>query len=212
LVIYGNNAPQAQQTLSQGPARAAAIASYLLAEFAIFASFFFYSFYIKPYRAQLRAHSLAWLLSSALWIGCIFVDVRSAIPMAVVALVFEFGAWLFCYNITFKKLLRLRYSSALNIEHEIERFNDFFTLIIGEFLYSIVSGNPARLGFHVAAGRAILAVIIAFCFQVRALEDGRLSQQDSLDNVLCTHLPFSCNSSSTCKEEAQIVSRTRSDM
>ncbi|UZJ51961.1 hypothetical protein CBS101457_001281 [Exobasidium rhododendri] len=166
LVIYGNNAPQAQQNLSQGPARAAAIGSYLLAEFSLFASFFYYSFHVKPYRAQLRAHSFAWLLSSAIWIACIFVDVKSAIIMAVFALAFEYGAWLFCYTIAFKKLFRLRYSSALNIEHEIERFNDFFTLVIGEFLYSIVSRSPARLGVHIAAGRAILAVIIAFCFQL----------------------------------------------
>lgn len=166
LVIYGNNAPQAQQALSEGPARASAVGSYLLAELAIFASFFFYSFHIKAYRAQLRAHCFSWLLSSAIWIGSIFVDVKSAITMAVVALTFEYSAWLFCFTSTFKKLLRLRYSSALNIEHEVERFSDFFTLVIGEFIYSIFSRSPAGIGIHVATGRAILAVIVAFCFQV----------------------------------------------
>lgn len=166
LVIYGNNAPNVQQPLSEGPARAAAIGSYLLAELAIFSNFFYFSFHVKPYRAQLRAHCFCWLLSSAIWIGCIFVDVKSAIAMAVVAIAFEYGAWTFCYTALFKRLFRLRYSSALNIEHEIERFNDFFTLVIGEFLFSIFSGSPAGSGIHIKAGRAVLAVIIAFCFQV----------------------------------------------
>ena len=167
LVIFGNNAPFVQKNRSESSARASAVGSYLLAEFAIFSSFFFYSFHVKPYRAQLRAHTLAWLVSSAIWIGCIFVDVRAAIAMAVVALAFEYSAWLFVYSGVFKRLLRLRYSSALNIEHEIERFNDFYTLVIGEFLYSIFSHSPAGTGVHIPAGRAVLAVIIAFCFQVR---------------------------------------------
>jgi low temperature requirement protein LtrA len=172
LVIYGNNAPKVQQTLSEGSARAAAVGSYLLAEFALIATMFYYSFHIKAYRAQLRIHSGLWLITSGIWIGCIFVDIRSAIAMAFVAIALEMASWHFAYSLVLKKLLRLRYSSALNIEHEIERFNDFYTLVIGEFLFSIFSGSPIGHGIHIAAARAVLAVVIAFCFQLLYMQGG----------------------------------------
>jgi hypothetical protein len=206
LIIYGNNAPSVEQSLSEGPARAAAIGSYLLAELGIFGSYFFYSFHIKPYRAQLRAHSFAWVLSSAIWIGCIFVDVKSAIAMAVVALALEYGAWMFVYTSIFKRMLRLQYSSALNIEHEIDRFNDFFTLVIGEFLYSIVSKSPAGIGVKIAAGRAVLAVIVAFCFQVCVCVCDMCNAAFFLFFLISsTSYP---TSSSTCKEVVQSASHT----
>lgn len=168
LVIYGNNAPQAQGSLSQGPARAAAIGSYLIAEFAMFTTCLYYSFHIKAYRAQIRIHYAFWLISSGIWIGAIFVDdVRSAIAMAVVAMSIEYGGWIFAYTALVKKLFKLRYSSALAIDHIIERFNDFITIVLGEFVFSVFSGSPTGLGIHISAGRAVLAVMIAFCFQVR---------------------------------------------
>ena len=37
---------------------------------------------------------------------------------------------------------------------------------MGEFLYSSISGQPAGLGVHAGAGRAALALIIAFSFQL----------------------------------------------
>lgn len=69
--------------------------------------------YIKAYRVQIRAHVIAWLVSAALLIGSIFVGVRPAIAMIVVALVWEWHSWLFFYSPLFKRLARLRYSSAV---------------------------------------------------------------------------------------------------
>lgn len=186
LVVYGNNAPSAQKLLSEGPARATAVGSFLLAESSIFGSFLFYSFHIKAYRAQIRFHFVAWLCSSAIWIGCIFVDVKSAIAMAVVALALEYSSWAFIFSLRFKKILRLRYSSALNIEHEVERFSDFFTLVMGEFVFSIFSGTPTGVGIHISAGRAVLTVIIAFCFQVRTISSRRLRRRWYISPLIIT--------------------------
>lgn len=52
------------------------------------------------------------------------------------------------------------------LEHEIERYQDFFTIVMGEFVYSLFDGNPTTLGFHAKAGRALMSLVIAFCFQV----------------------------------------------
>lgn len=85
LIVFGNNAPEVEKDISESSARAVAVASYLIAELGIFGTFFAYSFHIKAYRAQLRAHCFAWLITSALWIGSIFAEERSAIALAVVA-------------------------------------------------------------------------------------------------------------------------------
>lgn len=69
--------------------------------------------YIKAYRAQLRAHCLSWLISTPIWIASIFVSVRAAIAMSVVAIVFEWWSWIFIYSKYFKRWLKLRYSSAV---------------------------------------------------------------------------------------------------
>lgn len=172
LVLYGNNAPDVQKDLSQSPARAIAIASYLIAEAAIFGTWFLYSFYIKAFRIQIRALILVWIISTALLIGAIFVNVRAAIALSVVAMVLIWWSWIFFYSPFFKRLMKLRYSSAVAIDHEIERYQDFFTIVMGEFVYSLFDGQPAGIGFHTKAGKAIMALMIAFSFQLMYMNGG----------------------------------------
>ncbi|CEH13489.1 Low temperature requirement A [Ceraceosorus bombacis] len=172
LTLYGNNAIHAQDMLSEGSGRAVAVAAYLLAELGLFSTWLLYSFYIKAYRVQIRAHALVWICTSAIWIGSIFVDSRAAIAMVTVALVVEWNAWQFCYSPSFKRLFKLRYSSAIAIEHEIDRFSDFYTIVLGEFCYSLFDGNPTGSGFHEAAGRAILCLLIAWAFQLFYMNGG----------------------------------------
>lgn len=162
LVVYGNNAPAAEEMLEESGARATAIGSYLVAGGLIFGIMTFYSFYICQYRIQIRAQAFVWMLVLALWIGSIFVEVRACIAMVVVALVLEYASWMFFYSPAFKRIAKLRYSSAVAIEHEIDRFTDFVTLVHGEFLYSVLSGQPAGHGMHSGVARVILTVVVAF--------------------------------------------------
>lgn len=164
LVVYGNNAPSAEQDWRESGARATAIGAYLIAGGAIFSTLTFYSFYVCQYRLQIRAQTALWLLILGLWVGSIFVSVRACIAMTAVALFIEYVSWLFCYSPLFKRLTKLRYSSAVGIEHEIERFNDFVTLVHGEFLYSVLTGQPAGHGLHSGVARVALTVVIAFVF------------------------------------------------
>lgn len=62
--------------------------------------------------------------------------------------------------------------AQIAIEHEIERNQDFFTLVMGEFVFSLLSGNPAGTGFHAAAGKAILSLVIAYCFRTIYVNGG----------------------------------------
>ncbi|KAJ1031695.1 hypothetical protein NDA13_002085 [Ustilago tritici] len=143
LMVYGNNAPAAEEMWEESGARATAIGSYLLAGSMVFGMLTFYSFYICQYRVQIRAQAIVWSLVVGLWIGSIFVGVKACIAMVTVALVLEYGSWMFFYSPLFKRMANLRYSSAVAIEHEIDRFTDFVTLVHGEFLFSVLSGQPA---------------------------------------------------------------------
>lgn len=162
LVVYGNNAPAAEEMWEESGARATAIGSYLLAGSMMFGMLTFYSFYICQYRVQIRAQAIVWFLVVGLWIGSIFVGVKACIAMVTVALVLEYGSWMFFYSPLFKRMANLRYSSAVAIEHEIDRFTDFVTLVHGEFLFSVLSGQPAGHGVHSGVARVILTVIVAF--------------------------------------------------
>ena len=86
LIVYGNNAPAVEQNLSEGPARATAIGAYLIATGAIASMFLFYSFFVKPWRIQVRAHFLLWIPIVGIWIGAMFADVRQAAVLATVAI------------------------------------------------------------------------------------------------------------------------------
>ncbi|SOV08371.1 uncharacterized protein UDID_00586 [Ustilago sp. UG-2017a] len=162
LVVYGNNALAAEEMWEESGARATAIGSYLLAGSMMFGMLTFYSFYICQYRIQIRAQAIVWSLVVGLWIGSIFVGVKACIAMVTVALVLEYGSWMFFYSPLFKRMANLRYSSAVAIEHEIDRFTDFVTLVHGEFLFSVLSGQPAGHGVHSGVARIILTVIVAF--------------------------------------------------
>lgn len=60
------------------------------------------------------------------------------------------------------RILKLTHSPAVAIEHEIERYLDFVTLVHGEFLLAILNDQPAGEGMHVGAVKAVLTVVIAF--------------------------------------------------
>ncbi|KAF8339029.1 uncharacterized protein EI90DRAFT_3151619 [Cantharellus anzutake] len=148
LIIYGNNAVNVEETRHQSGARSTTIGSYLLASAAIYGTLLFYSFFVKAWRTQVRVHAFSWLLCA-------------------VALVLEYSTWCFVYSPTFKRLMKLHYSSAVAIDHEIGRFSDFFTLVMGEFILPLIFGRPAGVpGVHGSAGRIFFALIVAFCFQM----------------------------------------------
>ena len=96
LVVYGNNAVHIENT--EHGARQTAIGAYLVASGLMMGLTLFYSFYIRQYRPQIRAHFVVWLVSAGLWIGAMFVEERLAVALAAIALALEYGAWLFLYR------------------------------------------------------------------------------------------------------------------
>jgi hypothetical protein len=162
LVVYGNNAPLVDEDIS---AMRSAVGAYIVARMSATLAHLFYSFSSYHHRAQQRLWFCTSIVGLCLYIP-LFVEsisLRKKIAVATVAIVFEEAAWLFCYSPAAKRMLRARYTTAVDISHEIDRFAAFYIIALGEFLYTIVVGSPAATGFNLSLLRAIWTLIIAFC-------------------------------------------------
>jgi low temperature requirement protein LtrA len=164
LIVYGNNAPHV--ATGEIDPRRTTIVTYLVVQLSLLSTLFLYSFYVKEYGVQFRANTLAYVVPIGLYIGALFTSTRVAIGLVFAGLALEYFSWNFIYHPIFKRVFRLEYSSAVNIEHEVDRHADFFSIVMGEFLYTVISGSPAGVGIHRAAGRAVLCLLVAACLQL----------------------------------------------
>lgn len=121
-----------------------------------------YSFYIPEHRAQQRLYFCTLLVTTSVWIPVIFVSTRAKVAISVVAITLEQVSFCIVFHPRTKKLLKLTTSTALNIEHEVERLAAFVTIAIGEFLYKVTSTLNLGVGFSTAFGRACFLLIIAY--------------------------------------------------
>ncbi|KAK9357385.1 bacterial low temperature requirement A protein-domain-containing protein, partial [Lipomyces starkeyi] len=162
LVIYGNNATLVNEDIS---AMRATVGAYMIARMSATTTHLLYSFASYHHRAQQRLWFCLTIVGLCIYIP-LFVEsisLRSKIAVASIGIIVEECIWVFCYAPASKKLLKAKYTTAVDIPHEVDRFAAFFIIVLGEFLYSIVVGSPAAIGFNDRLLRAIWTLIIAFC-------------------------------------------------
>ncbi|KAJ6150933.1 hypothetical protein N7470_007527 [Penicillium chermesinum] len=142
LVVYGNNAPLVSEDIG---AMRSAVGSYMVARLSCTIAHFYYSFASYHHRPQQRLWVVLSLVSLAIFIPLYFesVSIRGKIATAAVAVVFEELSWIFCFSPAAKKMLRVKYSTAVDIPHEVDRYAAFYIIALGEFLYLIVVGSHA---------------------------------------------------------------------
>ncbi|BDD54885.1 hypothetical protein MPDQ_008069 [Monascus purpureus] len=162
LVVYGNNAVLVEEDLG---AMQATVGAYIVARATTNSMHLYYSFSSYHHRAQQRL----WFVLSGLAL-CIYIPLfvdslsfRSKIAVAAVAVCVEELCWIFCYSPLAKRLLKARYTTAVDIPHEVDRVAAFYIIVLGEFLYQIVVGSPAAVGFNMNLVHAIWTLVIAFC-------------------------------------------------
>lgn len=162
LIVYGNNAPLVDENIS---AMRATVGAYMVARMSANLSHLYYSFSSYHHRAQQRLWFVMSSLALCIYIPLFFesIPLRNKIAVAAVAEVLEEALWMFCYSPIAKHLLRARYTTAVDIPHEIDRFAAFYIIALGEFLYTIIVGSPAAIGFNLSLLRAVWTLIIAFC-------------------------------------------------
>lgn len=162
LVVYGNNAPLVDQDIA---AMRATVGAYLTARVSTNSMHLYYSFASYHHRAQQRLWFVLATFALCLYIP-LFVEnlsFRAKIGFTAAAIGTEELVWVFCYSPIAKRLLQARYTTAVDVPHEVDRIGAFYILVLGEFLYQIVVSSPAAIGFNVDLMRAIWTLIIAFC-------------------------------------------------
>ncbi|KAK6459423.1 bacterial low temperature requirement A protein-domain-containing protein [Scheffersomyces xylosifermentans] len=159
LVLFANSH---YDVLKDPRGAAITIVPYMLCRLTLAATLVVYSCYIPELRFQQRVYAASILVTTSLWIPVIFLSTRGKIGMSIAIFVLEQLSFMTIHHPIFKKTFKLRTSTALNIEHEVERFSVFFTIAIGEFLYKIVATGPLGIGFSTKFLRAIFMLLIAY--------------------------------------------------
>ena len=190
MVVYGNNAPLVDEDIS---AMRAAVGSYMAARFSLSCIHIFNSIASYQHRPQQRLWFGLSIITLAVYIPLYFesVSIRGKIAAAAVAVVFEEIAWVFTYSPAAKKLLKVKYSTAVDIPHEVDRFAAFYIIALGEFLYLIIVGSNAAVGFNERLLRAIWTLVIAFCLNwLYVHADGSVDATHPLRHNIYTAFAF----------------------
>ncbi|CAI5756908.1 unnamed protein product [Candida verbasci] len=138
------------------------IVPYMLCRLSLAVVLWIYSFYIPEHRVQSRIYGCTLIITSCCWLAVIFVSVRVKIGLSFAFLFLEQLCFCICYHPWLKKQLKLTMSTALNIEHEVERFSTFVTIAIGEYLYKVVATHPLGVGFSGKFARGIFLLADAY--------------------------------------------------
>ncbi|KAK6463827.1 bacterial low temperature requirement A protein-domain-containing protein [Scheffersomyces coipomensis] len=138
------------------------IAPYILCRLSLAVFLLFYSFFIPELRFQQRVYASLIFITCCLWIPVIFIPTRAKIGLGFTIMSIENLSFVIPHHPWFKKKFKLRTSTALNIEHEVERYGTFVTIAIGEFLMKIGSDGALGVGFSLKFLRGIFLLVIAY--------------------------------------------------
>lgn len=160
LVLYANNAPHIEEL----HALQTAVGAYICARFTTSTSLLIASFASYQHRTQARIMWGCMLVGLFLCIPLFFegISLHAKAGLVAVIIVYQEFTWAITLSPWLKKKLNLTYSTAVDIAHEIDRMAAFFIIILGEFMYSVVVGNPAGTGLTLGYGKAVCTLIIAF--------------------------------------------------
>lgn len=163
LVLYGNNANEVGESLE---AQRATVAAYQCIRFTQLCTFLLYSVASHHHRTQNRIYAGLTFVAFCLWIPIYFEGISNGakIGVAVAAIVMEQIAYLAGFSPVCAKMLNLEYTTAVDIDHESDRYTAFTIVVLGEFTYSILVGSPAHGGLTLGYMRAVWTLVIAFCF------------------------------------------------
>lgn len=190
LVVYGNNAPLVDEDIG---AMRATVGAYMTARMTCNLAHLFYSFASYHHRPQQRLWFVLSTLCVCIYIPLYFesVSIQGKIATAAVAIFAEECVWIFCYSPVAKRLLRVKYSTAVDINHEMDRYAAFYIIALGEFLYLIVVGSHAAIGLNDRILRAVWTLVIAFCLNwLYVHADGSVEHEHPLRHSIFAAFAF----------------------
>ncbi|KAK5083511.1 hypothetical protein LTS08_003704 [Lithohypha guttulata] len=190
LVLYANNANAVDEEI--GALRTAA-GAYVVARFTTMMIFLISSFASYQHRVQAR------ILAGFMFVGLLFVvplffegvSIWTKIMVVVVMIIYQEATWAITLSPWIKRKLKLTYSTAVDIAHEVDRMAAFFIIILGEFVYSIIVGNPAGTGLSSGYAKAVGTLVIAFCLNwIYVTGDGSLQATHPIRRSAWTAFAF----------------------
>jgi low temperature requirement protein LtrA len=199
LILYANNAPHIEEL----HALQTAVGAYMCARFTTATVLLISSFASYQHRAQSRIMWACMLVGLCLCIPLFFshISLRAKAGNVAAIIVYQELSWGLTLSPWLKKKLHLTYSTAVDIAHEIDRMAAFFIIILGEFVYSVVVGNPAGTGITHGYAKAVCTLIIAFSLNwLYVAGDGSLKATHPIRRSAWTafgffllHLPMSAS-------------------
>jgi len=198
LVLYANNAGLADENLS---AMRTAAGAYVCARLTTGGVFLVSSFASYQHRTQARILAgfmfVGILIATPLFVESISIKAKAGIVTVVVC--YSETTWALTLSPWIKRKLKLTYSTAVDIAHEVDRMAGFFIIILGEFVYSVVVGGPAGVGLTPGYAKAVATLVIAFCLNwLYVTGDGSLQATHPIRRSAWTafaffllHLPLS---------------------
>lgn len=190
LVLYGNNANHVGEDIK---ALRATVAAYQVIRFTQLCFFFMYSIASHHHRVQNRIYAGLTSIAVCLWTPLHFESVsnRAKIGIAVVAIVWEQFSYLCGFSPIWAKMLGLEFTTAVDIDHENDRYTAFTIIVLGEFTYNILVGSPAEGGLTISFMRAVWTLVIAFCFNsMYTYTDGAISNVHPVRRSVYTAFPW----------------------
>lgn len=200
LVLYANNARAADVDIDAMRTTAGA---YVVARFSTMCVFLISSFASYQHRAQARLVSGFMFIGLFITIPLFFesISIRGKAAVVAVMIVYQEFTWSLSLSPWIKRRLKLKYSTAVDIAHEVDRMAAFFIIILGEFMYSVIVGDPAGIGLTQGYAKAVCTLIIAFCINwIYVSGDGSLQATHPIRRSAWTafgffllHLPLSAS-------------------
>lgn len=190
LVLYANNVNSADEDLS---AMRTAVGAYVAARFTTMCAFLVTSFASYQHRAQAR------IMAGFICVGLVVttplflegVSLRAKVAVITVLVFYQEATWALTLSPWIKKKLKLTYSTAVDIAHEVDRMAAFFIIILGEFVYSVIVGNPTGIGLTSGYAKAVCTLIIAFSLNwIYASGDGSIQATHPIRRSAWTAFAF----------------------
>lgn len=161
LVLYANNANFADEDIS---AMRTTVGAYLVARFTTLSVFVLTSIAAYQHRTQARIMAAFMFVGLLITIPLFFenISIRAKAAVVAVSIFYQEATWALTLSPWIKRKLKLTYSTAVDIAHEIDRMGAFFIIILGEFVYSIIVGNKTGIGLTSGYAKAVCTLVIAF--------------------------------------------------
>ena len=155
-MLYGNNAPY--MLVPHDPSDVAIViflvvnASFIVVESA-------FSVYIPSLRRELVLRVVFAVLTLPLWIPATFTTVPTRASLVAAAIWVEYAMAAFMVTPPVERLLKRDHLENFDADHWVERVQDFFIIILGEGVLSLIKDSPLGHGITRQAGTGVFALI-----------------------------------------------------